>query len=69
MATIRKPVRRAWDAFKLRLPIAGALYTEAYMFQLFSSLGLLLESRVPHLEAFEIAVEEGLHRFDHRPYL
>jgi len=22
-----------------------------------------------HLEAFEIAVEEGLHRFDHRPYL
>lgn len=50
-----EPVRRTWDAFKLRLPIAGALYTEAYMFQLFSSLGLLLESRVPHLEAFEIA--------------
>ena len=26
-------------------------------------------SHPEYLEAFEIAVEEGLHRFDHRPYL
>lgn len=48
-------LRRLKDWLKLGLPFVGALYTEAYLFQLFSSLGLLLGSRVPHLEAIGIA--------------
>jgi type II secretory pathway component PulF len=47
-------VRNAWDRAKLRLPVAGALFSEDYLFQIFSSLGLLLGSRVPHLEAIGI---------------
>jgi type II secretory pathway component PulF len=47
-------VRNAWDRAKLQLPVAGALFSESYLFQLFSSLGLLLGSRVPHLEAIGI---------------
>jgi type II secretory pathway component PulF len=47
-------VRDAWDRAKLRIPVAGALFSEGYLFQLFSSLGLLLGSRVPHLEAIGI---------------
>jgi type II secretory pathway component PulF len=48
-------VRRAWDRTKMRLPVVGKLYGEAYLFQLSSTLGLLLGSRVPHLEAIQIA--------------
>lgn len=47
--------RRAWDHLKLRLPGVGALFYSAYLYQLFSSLGLLLSSKVPHLEAIGIA--------------
>ncbi len=35
--------------------MVGKLYGEAYLFQLSSTLGLLLGSRVPHLEAIQIA--------------
>ncbi|MGB5550672.1 MAG: radical SAM protein, partial [Thermoanaerobaculia bacterium] len=35
---------------------------------LYSEIGRRI-SHEEYLEAFEIAVEEGLHRFDHRPYL
>ncbi|MCK4411939.1 MAG: type II secretion system F family protein [Candidatus Eisenbacteria sp.] len=51
----RASVQRTWDRLKLSLPFVGTLYSEAYLFQLFSSFGLLLGSRVPHLEAIEIA--------------
>jgi len=47
--------RERWDRLKLSLPLVGPLFTKAYMFQLFSSLGILLGSRVPHLEAIGIA--------------
>jgi len=47
--------RHTWDHFKLRLPGVGRLFYSAYLYQLFSSLGLLLSSKVPHLEAIEIA--------------
>jgi type II secretory pathway component PulF len=48
-------LRRFWDRVKMRLPIAGKLYSEAYLFQLSSTFGLLLGSRVPLLEAIRIA--------------
>ena len=48
-------VRRIWNRVKMSRPIAGKLYAEAYLFQLSSTLGLLLGSRVPHLEAIRIA--------------
>lgn len=47
-------VRSAWDRIKIRAPLVGAMVSEAYLFQLFSTLGLLLGSRVPHLEAIRI---------------
>ncbi|MCK4305107.1 MAG: type II secretion system F family protein [Candidatus Eisenbacteria sp.] len=50
-------VGRIWNIVKLKLPVVGMLYKDAYMFQMFSSLGLLLGSRVPHLEAIAIARE------------
>jgi type II secretory pathway component PulF len=48
-------LRRSWDRVKMSLPIAGKLYAEAYLFQLSSTFGLLLGSRVPLLEAIRIA--------------
>jgi type II secretory pathway component PulF len=48
-------MRRFRDELKLGLPVVRRLYEEAYLFQLFLSLGLLLGSHVPHLEAIEIA--------------
>ncbi|MFH1142989.1 MAG: type II secretion system F family protein [Candidatus Eisenbacteria bacterium] len=50
----REAVHRGWDRLKVSLPLIGRLYTEAYLFQLFSAFGLLLGSRVPHLAAIEI---------------
>jgi len=47
--------RRTWDRVKASLPVAGKLYAEAHLFQLSSTLGLLLGSRVPHLEAIRSA--------------
>jgi type II secretory pathway component PulF len=46
---------RAWDSLKLKIPLVGKLFEEAYMFRLFSSLSLLLSSHVPLLEAIGIA--------------
>jgi type II secretory pathway component PulF len=51
----REPaVQAVWDRAKLAIPVAGGLFSESYQFQLFSSLGLLLGSRVPHLDAIRI---------------
>jgi type II secretory pathway component PulF len=50
-------VRQGWDGLKLSLPFVGRLYHEAYLYQLFASLSLLLGSHVPHLEAIRIARE------------
>jgi type II secretory pathway component PulF len=50
-------VREGWDRLKLNLPLAGRLYKEAYLYQLFASLSLLLGSHVPHLDAIRIARE------------
>jgi type II secretory pathway component PulF len=47
--------RRFWDTVKLRAPLIGPLYAKAYLFNLFSSFGLLLACRVPHLEAIRIS--------------
>lgn len=49
--------RQGWDRLKLSLPFVGRLYHEAYLYQLFASLSLLLGSHVPHLEAIRIARE------------
>ncbi len=46
--------KRAWDGLKVGLPGVGGIFRKAYLFQVFSSLGLLLGSRVPHLEAIQI---------------
>ncbi len=43
-----------WDRAKLVLPITGRFYGTACLYQIFASLGLLLGSRVPHLEAIAI---------------
>jgi len=51
----RERVRRLRDRLMLSLPLLGDLTTRSYMYQLFSSLGLLLSCRVPHLEAIGIA--------------
>ncbi|MFH1277606.1 MAG: type II secretion system F family protein [Candidatus Eisenbacteria bacterium] len=51
------PVRLLWDRIKIGTPVVGAITSEAYLFQLFSSFGLLLRSRVPHMEAIGIAKE------------
>lgn len=48
-------VARVWDRLKLKLPLVGRLFYGAYLYRLFSSLGLLLSSHVPHLEAIDIA--------------
>lgn len=50
----RPEVRRYRDRLLLSLPIVGPLVSEAYLFQMFLSLGLLLETRVPLLDAIEI---------------
>jgi type II secretory pathway component PulF len=52
-----RAMRGGWDRMKLSLPWVGRLYQEAYLYQLFASLGLLLGSHVPHLEAIRIARE------------
>lgn len=51
------PVRLLRDRLRIMAPIVGPIASEAYLFQLFSSFGLLLRSRVPHLEAIAIARE------------
>ncbi len=52
---LRRPaVKRAWDGVKVGLPGVGEVFRKAYLFQVFSSLGMLLGSRVPHLEAIQI---------------
>lgn len=43
-----------WDRAKLVLPVTGRFYGTAYLYQIFASLGMLLGSRVPHLEAIAI---------------
>jgi type IV pilus assembly protein PilC len=48
-------VRGGWDRLKLSLPLVGRLYREAYLYQLFASLSLLLGSHVPHLDAIRIS--------------
>ena len=60
MFTVRKAMMsrraaRVWDRLKLRLPLVGRLFFAAYLYRMFSSLGLLLGSHVPHLEAIEIS--------------
>jgi len=50
----RPEVRRHRDRLLLSLPIVGPLVSEAYLFQMFLSLGLLLQTRVPLLDAIEI---------------
>lgn len=50
----RPAVKRAWDGVKVGLPGVGQVFRKSYLFQVFSSLGLLLGSRVPHLEAIQI---------------
>lgn len=52
-----RAVRRLWDRMKISMPVLGGITGQAYIFQLFSSFGLLLKSRVPHLEAIGIARE------------
>lgn len=49
------PVRLLRDRLRIMAPVVGPISSEAYLFQLFSSFGLLLRSRVPHLEAIAIA--------------
>lgn len=52
---LRRPAaKRAWDGVKVVLPGVGGVFRKAYLFQVFSSLGMLLGSRVPHLEAIQI---------------
>lgn len=46
--------REALDEAKLKLPLVGRLYSEAYLFQMFVSLGMLLGTRVPLLDAIKI---------------
>jgi len=47
-------VRDAWDRGKMKLPLIGGFFADSYLYQVFSSFGLLLGSRVPHLEAIGI---------------
>jgi type II secretory pathway component PulF len=47
-------VRRAWDWLRMRTPFVGGLYMKSCLFQLCSTLGLLMESRVPLMEAIGI---------------
>jgi type II secretory pathway component PulF len=54
MALASGALRRAWDRVKLRIPMVGRLYEEAYLYRLFTSFSLLLTSHVPLLEAVEI---------------
>jgi type II secretory pathway component PulF len=46
---------KLWDRLKMSIPVVGKVYEESYVFQLCSSLGMLLGSHVPHLEAIGIA--------------
>lgn len=50
----RSGVRAARDRALLRIPVLRTVFGESYLYQLFSGLGLLLGSRVPHLEAIAI---------------
>lgn len=47
-------VRMIRDDLTLRLPVLRRLFTQVYLSQMFLSLGLLIRSRVPLLEAIEI---------------
>jgi type II secretory pathway component PulF len=46
--------QRVRDTLKLAIPVLRTFFTDGYLFQLFLSMGLLLRSRVPLLEAIEI---------------
>ncbi|MBI4683145.1 MAG: type II secretion system F family protein [Nitrospirae bacterium] len=46
--------RRAWDRLKFRLPVFGKLYKEAAVSRFARTLGTLLSSGVPILNAFQI---------------
>ena len=46
--------KRAWDKYKFRLPVFGKLYREAAVSRFARTLGTLLESGVPLLNAFQI---------------
>ncbi len=46
--------RRTWDRYKFRLPVFGKLYREAAVSRFARTLGTLLESGVPILNAFHI---------------
>jgi type IV pilus assembly protein PilC len=49
--------RRVWDAFKLRLPIFGELFRKVAMSRFSRTLGTLMRSGVPVLQALEITRE------------
>ncbi len=49
-----EPFQRVRDRLKLGIPILSSFFRDGYLFQLFLSMGLLLRSRVPLLEAIQI---------------
>lgn len=49
--------RRVWDGFKLRVPLLGSLYRKALTARFCHTLGTLLESGVPLVEALEITAQ------------
>jgi general secretion pathway protein F len=55
---IRTPEgRRLFDTFKLRLPLAGALHSKTLTARFARTLGTLLQSGVPILEAIKVSRE------------
>jgi len=49
-----EPARRVWDRLRMSVPFVGMLHAKACLFQMCSTLGLLLESRVPTLDTIRI---------------
>jgi type IV pilus assembly protein PilC len=57
-AYIRSPNgRRAWDRFKMRTPVFGTLFRKMYMARFARTLGSLVNSGVPLLEALNISAD------------
>ena len=52
--------RYFFDDLKLRLPIVGKLFKQAYLSRFSRSLSNLIDSGVSILRAFEVAIHEGL---------
>lgn len=50
----QKPVRIAWDNFKIRIPIVGKIYQKIYLVRLARSLETLLSGGVEIVEALKI---------------